>query len=254
MNGDSLLATAACGDAAARFCLNRRRSWNGRGSLGGRRSNFISYRRDDARGEARSIRDRLARKFGEPNVFMDVDSLLAGQRFDHQLDAALAHCDVLLALIGPRWMELFAERAKADERDYVRDEIAAALERDIVVIPVLVGQEGRMPQMPRAADLPEDIRDLILPEAQHRARKLQPEHRRPDRRDRDRAARQACAALLEAAGGGVCRGFACGRGRRFRLSRQYCELVCPAKGPGTCRERTHGRPGGHDNGGSAVGR
>ena len=123
---------------------------------------FISYRRDDARGDARSIRDRLARKFGESNVFMDVDSLLAGQRFDHQLDKALAQCDVLLAVIGPRWMEGMAEKARGDERDYVRAEIAAALKRDIVVIPVLTGQEGQMPALPRAADLPEDIRDLVL--------------------------------------------------------------------------------------------
>lgn len=123
---------------------------------------FISYRRDDARGDARAIRDRLARKFGETNVFMDVDSLLAGQRFDHQLDKALAHCDVLIAVIGPRWMEGLAEKQKSDERDYVRAEIAAALKRDIVVIPVLVGEEGRMPALPRAADLPEDIRDLVL--------------------------------------------------------------------------------------------
>jgi S1-C subfamily serine protease len=123
---------------------------------------FISYRRDDARGDARSIRDRLARKFGESNVFMDVDSLLAGQRFDHQLDKALAQCDVLLAVIGPRWIEGMAEKARGDERDYVRAEIAAALKRDIVVIPVLTGQEGQMPALPRAADLPEDIRDLVL--------------------------------------------------------------------------------------------
>ena len=123
---------------------------------------FISYRRDDARGDARAIRDRLARKFGEQNVFMDVDSLLAGQRFDHQLDRALADCNVLIAIIGPRWMEGLSEKARDDERDFVRAEIAAALKRDIVVIPVLVGQEGKMPALPRAADLPDEIRDLVL--------------------------------------------------------------------------------------------
>jgi S1-C subfamily serine protease len=123
---------------------------------------FISYRRGDARGDARSIRDRLARKFGESNVFMDVDSLLAGQRFDHQLDHALAQCDVLIAVIGPRWMEGLAEKTRDEERDYVRAEIAAALKRQIVVIPVLTGQEGQMPALPRASELPEDIRDLVL--------------------------------------------------------------------------------------------
>ena len=68
-------------------------------------------------------------------------------------------CDVLIAVIGPRWMDLLAE--KAGERDYVREEIAAALRLGIVVIPVRVGQQGRMPPLPRQADLPEDIRDLV---------------------------------------------------------------------------------------------
>jgi S1-C subfamily serine protease len=123
---------------------------------------FISYRRDDARADARSIHDRLARKFGDANVFMDVDSLMAGQRFDRQLDEALANCDVLLAVMGSRWTEALTERMKENERDFVHDEIAAALKRDIAVIPVLVGQEARMPQMPRAAELPENIRDLAM--------------------------------------------------------------------------------------------
>jgi hypothetical protein len=40
---------------------------------------FVNYRRDDAAGDARGVRDGLAAKFGETNVFMDVDDLRAGQ-------------------------------------------------------------------------------------------------------------------------------------------------------------------------------
>src|SRR5437764_6777860 len=130
----------------------------GTGAMRGRI--FISYRRDDAPGDARGVADRLARKFGKSNVFMDVDNLLAGQRFDRELDKALSQCDVLIAILGPRWMELLS-RANG-ERDFVRDEVAAALKRDIVVIPVLVGREGHMPVLPQARDLPEEIRDLVL--------------------------------------------------------------------------------------------
>ena len=68
----------------------------------------------------------------------------------------------LIAIIGPRWSELLAEHGKSGERDYVREEIAAALKRDIVVIPCLVGREDRMPTLPRRNDLPEEIRDLVL--------------------------------------------------------------------------------------------
>lgn len=121
---------------------------------------FISYRRDDAPGDARGVADRLARHFGKPNVFMDVDNLLAGQRFDRELDRALSQCDVLIAILGPRWIELMS---RADgERDFVRDEIGAALKRDIVVIPVLVGREGHMPALPQSKDLPEELRELVL--------------------------------------------------------------------------------------------
>ena len=89
---------------------------------------------------------------------MDVDNLMAGQRFDKELEKALGETDVFLAVIGPRWLELLAERHRSGERDYVREEIAGALERGIVVIPVLI---ERTP-LPRAAGLPEDIRDLVL--------------------------------------------------------------------------------------------
>ena len=123
---------------------------------------FISYRREDAPGDARGICDRLGRSFGEANVFIDVDRLLAGQRFDRELDKALAKCDVLIAVIGARWLEILSEHAQSGKRDYVRDEIAAALKRDIVVIPVMTGREGHMPSLPLQDDLPENIRDLVL--------------------------------------------------------------------------------------------
>jgi hypothetical protein len=119
---------------------------------------FVNYRRDDARDMAARIRDRLAAAFGDANVFMDVDNLLAGQRFDRELEKALDQTDVLLAVIGPGWLELLAERADSGERDYVRAEIAGALQRGIVVIPVLI---ERTP-LPRADALPGDIRDLVL--------------------------------------------------------------------------------------------
>lgn len=122
---------------------------------------FISYRRDDAPADARSIRDRLARKFGESSVFMDVDNLFAGQRFDQELDKALSQCQVVIAVIGRRWMELLTEHRRAGGRDYVREEIGGALKRQIVVIPVLVGREGKLPLLPNAEDLPTELRELV---------------------------------------------------------------------------------------------
>lgn len=119
---------------------------------------FISYRRDDSKADARNLRDRLAAEFGPANVFMDVDNLSAGQRFDQQLDKALNRCDVLIALIGPRWLDSLVARSRSGERDFVREEIAAALSRQIVVIPVTI---DRTP-LPPPERLPPDIRALAL--------------------------------------------------------------------------------------------
>jgi tetratricopeptide (TPR) repeat protein len=123
---------------------------------------FISYRRDDVPGDARGVRDALAAKFGKSSIFMDVDNLLAGQRFDEELTKALLDCDVLVAIMGPRWMDLLRAKSANAERDYVREEIARALRHRMVVIPVRVGREGQMPPLPRPAELLDDIRDLVL--------------------------------------------------------------------------------------------
>jgi hypothetical protein len=119
---------------------------------------FISYRRDDVGADALNIRDRLASAYGERNVFMDIDKLTAGQRFDRALEAALGQCDVFLAIIGPRWLPILKERQAANVRDFVCEEIASALSRGILVIPVTI---NRAP-LPHANDLPGDIRQLVL--------------------------------------------------------------------------------------------
>ena len=85
---------------------------------------FINYRRDDDPAFAARVRDGLATKFGKTNLFMDVDNLLAGRRFDQELAKALAACDVLIAIMGNRWMDQLKARMPTGERDYVGEEIA----------------------------------------------------------------------------------------------------------------------------------
>lgn len=119
---------------------------------------FISYRRDDAAADAGRLHDDLRRRYAE-NVFLDV-SMGAGVDFQEVLFAQLGSCDVLLALIGPRWLqarnEATGERRLDEEVDYVRREIEAALATQKVVIPVLLPGV----KMPRAEELPASIQDL----------------------------------------------------------------------------------------------
>jgi hypothetical protein len=123
---------------------------------------FISYRRDDVKADARGIYDRLAPKYGANGVFMDVRDLSGGQIFDKVIADALAQSDVLLAIIGPNWMNLLSARMAAGGKDLMREEIATALKRNLFVIPVLI---ERSP-LPAADSLPDDIRALVDREAE----------------------------------------------------------------------------------------
>jgi carbon monoxide dehydrogenase subunit G len=120
---------------------------------------FISYRRGDQPALAGRLYDKLSAKFGQPQVFMDVDSIDLGLDFVHVLERTLAQCKALVVVIGRDWLNAQDEdghRRLDQPDDFVRLEIETALSRDIRVIPILV--DGT--RMPRAIDLPESIKAL----------------------------------------------------------------------------------------------
>ena len=119
---------------------------------------LISYRRTDSDAIAGRIRDRVVAHFGEEAVFMDIDSIPFGVDFRKQVQSALMQNDVVLAVIGPKWMGATRGGTQriTEVSDPVRVELETALSRGIPVIPILVGQAT----MPKAADLPESLRDL----------------------------------------------------------------------------------------------
>jgi hypothetical protein len=118
---------------------------------------FINYRRSDTQAYANSLYDWLAEHYGDDNVFKDVDTIEPGLRWEEAIDRAVGLADVMLVVIGPRWLIDAEGQRRIDEpRDYVRREIAKALERRIRVIPVLVGGA----KDPRPDELPDALRDL----------------------------------------------------------------------------------------------
>ena len=120
---------------------------------------FISYRREDAAGYARAIYEELTERFTADRIFMDVDAIEPGLPFDEVIRSAVGQCEALLVLIGARWLapQPDGKTRLEDERDFVRLEIAAALARNIRVIPVLL--DGT--PMPKEAELPEALRGLV---------------------------------------------------------------------------------------------
>lgn len=127
---------------------------------------FISYRREDSAGWAGRLFDRLSEEFGSEKVFMDVSTIAPGDDYGVAIRESVAACDVLVTLVGRRWLEATDEtgsRRLDDAADPVRLEIAAALQRGsrVRVVPLLL--EGA--SMPTEEELPEDIRELALRQA-----------------------------------------------------------------------------------------
>ena len=118
-----------------------------------KQSIFISYRRQDTAAYAGRIYDRLAAKYGEPNVFMDIDRIEPGQDFVDAINHSVAEAGVLLVLIGREWIKMTDKsgvRRLDNPEDFVRLEILAGLEQKTVIIPVLLADA----EMPSAQALP----------------------------------------------------------------------------------------------------
>jgi TIR domain len=121
---------------------------------------FISYRRDDASYPAGHLYDRISAVFPQSQIFMDVDNLDPGVDFVEAIQASVSSCDVLIAVIGKRWLVSSDEEGRRrldNPDDFVRLEIATALKRNIRVIPVLV--DGAL--VPRSTELPDDLKPLV---------------------------------------------------------------------------------------------
>ncbi len=119
---------------------------------------FISYRRDDAEGQAGRLYDRLNAAF-PGRVFRDVSGIEIGVDFAGAIQEAIASSAVLVAVIGRQWSSLTdaaGQRRIMQTGDYVRLEIATALARKLPIFPVLV--DGA--QMPAPHELPDDIKPL----------------------------------------------------------------------------------------------
>jgi TIR domain len=125
---------------------------------------FLSYRRDDAGGYAGRLADALFRRLGPISVFQDVTAISPGQDYAVAIDRALGDSDAALVVIGPSWLTAATPQGTPrllEADDYVHLEVARALERDIRVIPVLVGGA----RLPEATQLPDDLQGMVQRQA-----------------------------------------------------------------------------------------
>ena len=119
---------------------------------------FVNYRTGDAQDAAAAINVDLSHRFGTHAVFFAGKSIPAGQDFREALPREVRRSRVLLAVIGENWLKRdpHGRRLLDDPEDWVRREIAEALDHGVEVIPILVGRKlDRLP-----GDLPRDISEL----------------------------------------------------------------------------------------------
>lgn len=132
---------------------------------------FLSYRRADSQASAGRLADDLRDYFGVHRVYRDLDVNRPAADYVDQIEAALAASCVVIAVIGPRWLESTGSdgtRRLENPDDPVRQELTRALTSDTIILPVLV--EGAT--MPPADALPEPLQPL----ARRQAHRLQDEH------------------------------------------------------------------------------
>ncbi|MDT7788908.1 MAG: hypothetical protein QOF58_7327 [Pseudonocardiales bacterium] len=118
---------------------------------------FVNYRTGDGEWAAALVKRELSARFGADQVFYASQSIRLGEDFSREILSGLRRCEVLLALIGPRWSgavdrEGVRRLDKAD--DWVRREITEAFQCGLRVIPVLM--DGIAPLT--EADLPDALK------------------------------------------------------------------------------------------------
>ena len=96
---------------------------------------FISYRRDDVPGQVGRLYGRLADHYGDDCVFMDVESLIPGQRFEKVILERIAEAKVMLVVMGTGWQ---AVRPRPDGEDLFQVEVETAIKNDTTICALLI--------------------------------------------------------------------------------------------------------------------
>lgn len=120
---------------------------------------FISYRRADSQVTAGRMAQFLDAVPAVDAVFLDVDGIEIGEKFEHRIEATLAQSSHVFVLIGAHWAGRNEDRANArifDDDDMVRRETRMALASGRKLVPILL--DGT--PMPTSKDLPPDLAGL----------------------------------------------------------------------------------------------
>lgn len=121
---------------------------------------FVNYRVQENAGYARLLYNELTRRFGRGSVFMAAASIRAGEDWRQEVLERLDQCEVVLAVMGSRWLRFRSSPRGyggfGPGHDWVRYELAEAFRQRKHVIPILVEDA----EVPTGDQLPKDIAQL----------------------------------------------------------------------------------------------
>lgn len=121
---------------------------------------FINYRVGDEENVAGLVERELSSRFDRDVFFRASKSIRLGDDFEEELLEAVRESNALIAVIGPRWLDVReGGRRKIDrEDDWARREILEAFRCGVRVIPLLVGQARPLSR----EDLPPELARLAV--------------------------------------------------------------------------------------------
>ena len=118
---------------------------------------FICYRRANKE-LARSIHDRLAVDLGSNAIFMDFDAVGGGRDWKQHVTEVLEDKPIVVTLITTVWNSRRRGKPRLlDKDDHVRFELKEALDRELVVIPVLYDRA----LWPKEEQLPPELHPIL---------------------------------------------------------------------------------------------
>ena len=116
---------------------------------------FLCYRNGDGALGAALLDVMLSPILGQDEVFRASRSIPPGDSYSDAIRRALKDCDTMLVIVGQRWLELMSShRALPDgDADWVRYEIATALENGARIIPILIENVAPLQRSQLSADI-----------------------------------------------------------------------------------------------------
>lgn len=119
---------------------------------------FLNYRTGDGEQIAALAQNELSHRFGSQFAFRAGTSIPAGDDFQSAILRAVRSSDAMVAIIGPRWLEVRADGTRAIDNpaDWPRREIVEAMGHDVLVIPLLVANTPRL----EPSQVPSELRPL----------------------------------------------------------------------------------------------